>query len=402
MILPSINSAEYDYALPAERIAKFPLNNRDDSKLLIYNGQTISETVFSNLPDVLPDNALLVFNNTKVIRARLRFFKATGACIEIFCLEPHAPSSIELAFKQTEQVEWVCMAGNLKKWKEGEVSTNIRISNRNIKISATIAERLNENLIVRFCWNDTSLTFADILEAAGQTPIPPYLEREAVDLDAERYQTVYSKYKGSVAAPTAGLHFTVNVLQRLSCNGIQSAELTLHVGAGTFKPVKSDLATEHRMHTEHFTVSLNTLKQLEAHKGQIIAVGTTSVRTLESLYIAGVKRALSQPFNVIHQWDGFAYPPNLTMKEALGCLINYMEKHHQTLFDASTSIMIVPGYKLKAIDGLITNFHQPRSTLLLLIAAFVGNDWKNIYRYAINNHFRFLSYGDSSLLMKQS
>ena len=395
----SIDISRYDYNLPSERIAKFPLDNRDDSKLLIYNNHNIEETIFNQLDRIIPENTLLVFNNTKVIRARLNFFKSTGARIEIFCLEPYNPSNSEEAFQQKESVEWICMIGNLKKWKEGEIFAEVIINNTKINIFASIVKKMTDGVVIRFSWDNGTITFAEILDGMGQTPIPPYLEREAVELDSERYQTVYSKYKGSVAAPTAGLHFTDSVLERLSTKGVKSAELTLHVGAGTFKPVKSVSIYEHEMHTEHFSVPLNALKQISGRNGNIIAVGTTSVRTLESLYIAGIKCSKGIAFDKIEQWDGFEFDSDLTVNDSFNYLIKYMEQNRMSVFNASTTIMIVPGFRYKVIDGLITNFHQPRSTLLLLIAALVGDDWEKIYNYALENDFRFLSYGDSSLLI---
>ena len=390
----------YDYHLPAERIAKYPLANRDDSKLLLYDGHNISETVFNQLHKIIPDNALLVFNNTKVIRARLHFYKLTGALIEIFCLEPFNPSNIDEAFQCRKQVEWSCMVGNLKKWKDDIISTEINLNGAKTIIYAKIIQCLKDSVIIRFSWDNQMLTFAEILDIAGKTPIPPYLEREAVDLDIERYQTVYSKYNGSVAAPTAGLHFTETLLNNLLYKGIKNVELTLHVGAGTFKPVKSASITDHIMHSEYFSVSIDALEQIKNHSGPIIAVGTTSVRTLESLYIAGIKLKYNNDFRKIEQWDGFEYKSDETLSEIFYYILKYMKNNSLETFEASTSLMIVPGIKFNVIDGLITNFHQPRSTLLLLIAAFIGDDWKNIYQYAMDNDFRFLSYGDGSLLLR--
>jgi S-adenosylmethionine:tRNA ribosyltransferase-isomerase len=396
-----VNINEYDYELPADKIAKFPLEVRDNSKLLIYDGQQIGETIFNKLHEVIPNNSLLVFNDTKVIKARLHFYKVTGAQIEILCLEPYKPANIEEAFQQNEHADWVCIVGNLKKWKSGKLSTRIQIDKSKTIIYATIIKRLEDNLIIRFSWDNKMLTFADILEITGETPIPPYLERESVALDRERYQTVYSKHRGSVAAPTAGLHFTETLLNKLSERNIKKVELTLHVGAGTFKPVKSDLITEHKMHTEHFSVSKNALLKISEHTGPVIAVGTTSARTLESLYIAGIKLKNNQNCHEIEQWDGFKYKSNEPVKETIKTIIQYLEQNNLETFEASTSLMIIPDYQFNIIDGLITNFHQPRSTLLMLIAAFTGEYWKTIYQYAINNDFRFLSYGDTSFLYKK-
>jgi len=394
----SININDYDYCLTPDKIAKFPLDNRDDSKLLLYDGQNISETVFNQIHSIIPDNSLLVFNNSKVINARLHFFKKTGAKIEIFCLEPYFPLNIEEAFQQKSYVEWVCMVGNVKKWKDDELTATIKINCTNTTIYAKITQYLEENVVVMFSWDNPLVSFAEILNIFGKTPIPPYLERKEVASDNERYQTVYSKFRGSTASPTAGLHFTESLLNKLSEKGIKKVELTLHVGAGTFKPVKNELITEHKMHAERFTVSFDALSQIIEHSGPIIAVGTTSVRTLESLYISGNKLINNEDFRNIKQWDSLKYEPNKSFREIFEFLMKYMKKNNLEIFESVTSLMIVPGFKFNVINGIITNFHQPRSTLLLLIAAFVGNDWKKIYNYAINNEFRFLSYGDSSFI----
>ena len=396
-----LNINEYDYYLPAEKIAKFPLETRDNSKLLIYNGQEISETVFNKIDEIIPQNSLLVFNNTKVIKARLFFYKQTGAQIEILCLEPYNPSNVEDAFQQTEFSDWICMVGNLKKWKDDKISSVIDVNNIKTTVYASIIQRLDENLIIRFSWNNKDFTFADILNNIGQIPIPPYLEREAEEIDNERYQTVYSQNKGSVAAPTAGLHFTEELLNKLSDKGIKKVELTLHVGAGTFKPVKNNEITEHKMHTEHFSISKKALLEICEFSGHIIAVGTTTVRTLESLYISAIKMKNNADFRKTEQWDGFKYTSQEPFNEALKNIVQYMEKNNIETFEAETSLMIIPEYKFNIIDGLITNFHQPRSTLLMLIAAFSGKYWKEIYEYALIKNYRFLSYGDSSFLYNE-
>lgn len=397
--LPIIDISEFDYTLPSSRIAKYPLQNRDESKLLEISGKHFISRGFKELPEVLPQKSLLVFNNTKVVKARLLFKKSTGAQIEIFCLEPHQPNDAALAFQQAQSVEWQCMVGNLKKWKEGAISTEATTPHGVLKVDATIVKKLSDAIIIRFEWKSSSVTFADLLESMGETPIPPYLERRAETIDGERYQTIYSKSDGSVAAPTAGLHFTENILDQITKKGMERVELTLHVGAGTFKPVKSKYISNHEMHTEHFQIQLDTLKKIVKHDGPIIAVGTTSVRTLESIYRAGVLLHKNLPFHEITQWDGFMHESSLSMKESYQLIIDYLEKESLLSFQASTSIIIVPGYEFKVIDGLITNFHQPKSTLLLLIAALIGDQWKEAYNYAMNNNFRFLSYGDSSLLM---
>ncbi|HHU57577.1 MAG TPA: S-adenosylmethionine:tRNA ribosyltransferase-isomerase [Bacteroidales bacterium] len=400
MSIPQISIAEYDYDLPSARIAKYPLARRDESKLLVYRQQKIEQGYFKQLSSFLPNNTLLVFNNTKVIRARLRFQKATGAQIEIFCLEPHVPTEAALAFEAKKEVQWQCLIGNAKKWKEGKVQALAETSLGSITVFAERVAKLGDGAIVRFSWEQEELSFAEIMEGLGQTPIPPYLERAAEDIDKERYQTVYSKYLGSVAAPTAGLHFSPTVLSELERSGTRVAELTLHVGAGTFKPVKAETIDGHEMHTEHFEIDTATLKLLAAHTGPLIAVGTTSVRTLESLYRAAQHLKCGKDPHQIRQWDGFSGSGDLSRQEALETLIGYLEANKLPSFKAATSIIVAPGYRFGVVDGLITNFHQPRSTLLLLIAAIVGERWKDIYRYALDHDFRFLSYGDSSLILR--
>lgn len=400
MSIPQINISDYQYILPPERIARYPLEKRDDSKLLVYNKGHIAHSAFRQLADFLPDNTLLVFNNTRVIRARLQFKKQSGARVEIFCLEPYQPSDTVLAFQSRSQVQWICMVGNQKKWKEGPVYAQAELGGVTIEIKALVIERLTDGSVIEFSWENKDYSFADILENLGHTPIPPYLEREDEEIDIERYQTVYSKYQGSVAAPTAGLHFTDSIMQVLAEKGIASAELTLHVGAGTFKPVKADSISEHEMHTEHFEVNLPTLTKIASHSGPVIAVGTTSVRTLESLYGAAALLQKQGPYRHIKQWDGLELTSTMTRTDALGHLISELEKQGLKSFKASTSIIIAPGYSFKTVDGIITNFHQPRSTLLLLIAALIGDNWKEVYKQALAHDYRFLSYGDSSLLLR--
>lgn len=400
MSIPEINISDYQYILPPERIARYPLEKRDDSKLLVYNKGHIAHSAFRQLADFLPDNTLLVFNNTRVIRARLQFKKQSGARVEIFCLEPYQPSDTVLAFQSRSQVQWICMVGNQKKWKEGPVYAQAELGGVTIEIKALVIEKLTDGSVIEFSWENKDYSFADILENLGHTPIPPYLEREDEEIDIERYQTVYSKYQGSVAAPTAGLHFTDSIMQVLAEKGIASAELTLHVGAGTFKPVKADSISEHEMHTEHFEVNLPTLTKIASHSGPVIAVGTTSVRTLESLYGAAALLQKQGPYRHIKQWDGLELTSTMTRTDALGHLISELEKQGLKSFKASTSIIIAPGYSFKTVDGIITNFHQPRSTLLLLIAALIGDNWKEVYKQALAHDYRFLSYGDSSLLLR--
>ena len=398
---------EYTYALPDERIAKYPLAERDASKLLIYRGGQIRETLFRSLPDCLPDGALLVFNNTRVIRARLLFRKDTGAMIEIFCLEPAVPSDYEQSFAQTDHCTWHCLVGNSKRWKSGQLHTTVTVGSEPVTLSAeriSVAGEAGD--LVDFHWDNPCCTFSDVLEAVGVLPIPPYLHRETEAQDLQTYQTVYSKVKGSVAAPTAGLHFTPAVLAELDARGIEREEVTLHVGAGTFRPVKSDTIGGHAMHTEHFAVTRRTVDRLLAKPEHVIAVGTTSVRTLESLYYigcalarGGADESADEAFTV-GQWEPYdADAPTLTAEEALRAILCYLDRRGMDRLWAATQIIIAPGYQFKIVRGMVTNFHQPQSTLLLLVSAFVGGDWRTIYDYALSHDFRFLSYGDSSLLL---
>ena len=398
-----IRISEFNYPLPDERIAKFPLPNRDESKLLVYRHGKVSEDRFTSLPAYLEPGEMMVFNNTKVIQARLHFRKETGALIEVFCLEPISPNDYVLSFQQTKQCSWLCMVGNLKKWKEGTLKRKMEVKGRTITLSATRGECRGTSHWVDFEWDDDTLTFADVLEAVGELPIPPYLNRETQESDKQTYQTVYSKIKGSVAAPTAGLHFTERVLKALDERGIDREELTLHVGAGTFKPVKSEEIEGHEMHTEYISVSKRTIEKLIAHGGQTIAVGTTSVRTLESLYYIGIFISQNPEANQedlhVKQWMPYEPHPFLTPIESLQCILDYLNHHGMEALHTSTQIIIAPGYEYKIVKKIVTNFHQPQSTLLLLVSAFVKGDWKKIYDYALSHDFRFLSYGDSSLLI---
>jgi S-adenosylmethionine:tRNA ribosyltransferase-isomerase len=392
---------EYDYDLPDTRVAKFPEQKRDHSNLLVYNKGVITSDQFYNLPNYL-SGKVLFFNNTKVIKARLLFKRVTGATIEIFCLEPLSPFEYAKVFSSTEAVEWKCLVGNMKKWKEDELSTEVIINGESHKLSAQKVELLDEGVLIRFYWDDSKICFGQILEAAGAIPIPPYLNRKQEEIDIDRYQTVYSKWEGSVAAPTAGLHFTDSVFSNLSEKDNKFAELTLHVGAGTFKPVKAENIDEHTMHTEHFSISLSTLEMLLANNGSIVAVGTTSVRTIESIYWLGIKVLLSKTdIKELHlnQWDAYNLPDTYSSEDVLNGLIALCKKSGVSHLVGSTQIMIAPGYKFKIVNALITNFHQPRSTLLLLVSALIGYRWKDVYDYALKNNFRFLSYGDSSLLI---
>ena len=398
-----IKISEFNYPLPDERIAKFPLANRDESKLLVYRQGEVSEDRFTSLPDYLEPGEMMVFNNTKVIQARLHFRKETGALIEVFCLEPIAPNDYVLSFQQTKKCSWLCMVGNLKKWKEGTLKREVEVKGKTITLSATRGECRGTSHWIYFEWDDDSLTFADVLEAVGELPIPPYLNRETQESDKQTYQTVYSKIKGSVAAPTAGLHFTERVLKALDEKGIDREELTLHVGAGTFKPVKSEEIEGHEMHTEYISVNKGTLEKLIAHGGKTIAVGTTSVRTLESLYYIGILIHLNPEANQeelhVKQWMPYEPHPALTPVESLQNILDYLNRNNMEALHTSTQIIIAPGYEYKIVKKIVTNFHQPQSTLLLLVSAFVKGDWKKIYDYALSHDFRFLSYGDSSLLI---
>lgn len=398
-----IRISEYNYPLPDERIAKFPLPIRDQSKLLIYRHGEISEDVFTALPNYLPTNSLMIFNNTKVIQARLHFRKETGALIEVFCLEPIAPNDYALNFQQTEHAAWLCMIGNLKKWKEGTLRKEMTVKGHQLTLTATRGECHGTSHWVGFNWNNQEVTFADILEVFGELPIPPYLNRDTQESDKETYQTVYSKIQGSVAAPTAGLHFTPRVLESLSTQGVDLEELTLHVGAGTFKPVKSEEIEGHEMHTEYISVNRSTIEKLIAHDGAAIAVGTTSVRTLESLYHIGVTLHLhpeaSEEQLHVNQWQPYETATDLEPTEALREIVAYLDRHQMETLHTSTQIIIAPGYHYKIVKAMVTNFHQPQSTLLLLVSAFVKGNWKAIYDYALGHDFRFLSYGDSSLLI---
>lgn len=398
-----IKISQYNYPLPDERIAKFPLPVRDHSKLLIYRHGQVDEDVFTSLPRYLEPGELMIFNNTKVIQARLHFRKETGALIEIFCLEPIRPNDYALNFQQTGGCSWLCMIGNLKKWKEGPLSRTVRVKDKEVTLTARRGECIRTSHWIDFSWDDDTVTFADLLEAVGELPIPPYLNRETQESDKETYQTVYSKIKGSVAAPTAGLHFTERVLTALDEQGIDREELTLHVGAGTFKPVKSEEIEGHEMHTEYISVSRRTIEKLIAHGGKAVAVGTTSVRTLESLYYIGICISRNPDANQeelhVPQWMPYEEKYGLAPVEALRHILDYLDRHGMEALHTSTQIIIAPGYEYKIVRKIVTNFHQPQSTLLLLVSAFVKGDWKKIYDYALGHGFRFLSYGDSSLLI---
>ena len=433
-----IQIKDYNYPLPDERIAKFPLPERDSSKLLVYKSGEVTDDVFRSLPHYLPKGALMVFNNTKVIRARLHFRKKTlssspfrgreeygnnsqlstlnsqlvnGALIEVFLLEPASPVEYQENFIATSECSWYCLVGNSKKWKEGLLFGEFQIGGTSYTISAERVASHGTSFEIRFRW-EGNFAFSEVLESLGELPIPPYLNRKTEESDLRTYQTVYSKIKGSVAAPTAGLHFTERVLADLDAHGIEREELTLHVGAGTFKPVRSEEIGDHEMHTEHIAVRLQTIEKLIQHKGKAIAVGTTSVRTLESLYYMGIKAQQLMDAGKdtgdaeelhVDQWMPYSQLSTLNSQlstvSALESLWDYLSRHHLDVLHSSTQIIIAPGYLFHIVQMMVTNFHQPQSTLLLLVSAFVHGDWRKIYDYALANGFRFLSYGDSSLLI---
>ena len=418
-----IKISDYNYDLPDERIAKFPIAQRDHSKLLVYKHGEVSDDVFHHLPTYLPHGALMIFNNTKVIQARLHFRKETGALIEVFLMEPAEPTDYELMFQTTGHCSWLCMIGNLKKWKEGSLKRDFEIKGNKLTLSATmrrgdalgseaqkmVAKGGGTNYWVDFDWDNDKVSFAEILEAVGELPIPPYLNRKTEESDKTTYQTVYSKIKGSVAAPTAGLHFTDAVLKDLDAHGIDREEVTLHVGAGTFKPVKSLEIEGHQMHTEYIVVHRRSLEKLIKHECRVIAVGTTSVRTIESLYYMGVHLLKHPEANEddlhVKQWDPYELSEDgnlvdgITPMQAIQAIIDYLDRNGLEALHSSTQIIIAPGYQYKIVKMLVTNFHQPQSTLLLLVSAFLKGDWRKIYDYALSHDFRFLSYGDSSLLI---
>lgn len=396
----NIRITDYSYDLPVERVAKYPLAERDRSRLLVWNGRGITDMVFSDLPELADSGHLLVFNNTRVIRARLRFRKETGAVIEVFCLEPHLPHNFAQNLSSGVSVEWKCLIGNLKRWKTGTLESEFVYNGCRHLLRAERREAEGDSFIVRFAWDTCDLSFADVLESMGHMPIPPYLGRDDEESDAADYQTLYARHDGSVAAPTAGLHFTPALLGRLHEKGIEKAEITLHVSAGTFRPVKSELICDHMMHTEHFFVSRDTLKRLIGRK--ITAVGTTTVRTLESLYWLGLSSAAGRwhPKDMpsVSQWEPYEAHDGMEADAAIDQLLKVMDRTGVDVLEAKTDIIIVPGYRFRIVGSMITNFHQPRSTLLLLVAAYTGEAWKKIYSHALSSGYRFLSYGDSMLL----
>ena len=404
MMLPQkILIKEFNYYLPQEKIAIHPLPERDKSKLLVYKSGKMAERTYAQLADCLPADSLLVFNNTRVMAVRILFTKHTGSTIELFCLEPADDyPDVTTAMLQKGKVFWKCLVGGAKKWKEEWLSNN----KEEVVLSAKKVKQERDYFIIEFNWNDESLSFADVLQLFGTIPLPPYLNRAVEQEDNERYQTIYARYNGSVAAPTAGLHFTESLFEKLQTKGVEKDFVTLHVGAGTFKPVKAESIAEHDMHAEFIEVSVALIEHLIQYLPKtIVAVGTTSLRTIESLYWMGVKvignEDISSEEISIVQWEAYELPQDIIAKDALNALLNWMKKWQLEKLMTKTKILIAPGYQLRVAKALITNFHQPQSTLLLLIAAIVGNDWKKIYEYALENDFRFLSYGDGSLLWKR-
>ena len=401
-MIPVIRIEDYNYELPDEKIAKYPLSKRDASKLLHYESGNVDQKLFSDISSLIPEGSLMVFNDTKVVPARLHFQRETGAHIEIFCLEPVLPEEYVSMFAVTDRCRWKCIVGNVKRWKNDTLTlynpdNDPAISSMGLKADLILRE--GETSVVEFSWADGA-PFSKVLEVCGSVPIPPYLNRDTEDIDLERYQTLYARYRGSVAAPTAGLHFTEEVLDKIRERNVSLETVCLHVGAGTFLPVKSSLVSEHTMHREPFVVTLDFLEKLLARAGKVVAVGTTSVRTLESLYYIGVKCIENGVPSDVDQWDPYVRNYDYSLEDSLKALVEYLKVNSLKELQLGTRIIIVPGYIFKVVDVLVTNFHQPQSTLLLLISAFVKGDWKNIYDYALTNDFRFLSYGDSSILFR--
>lgn len=402
-MLPNIRIEDFTYELPDERIAKYPLKYRDSSQLLSYNDGNIDKRSFSGIAELIPDDSLMIFNDTKVVPARLHFQRPTGAHIEIFCLEPVQPEEYVSMFAVTGSCRWKCIVGNIKRWKNDTLTLYNPMADKRIDemgLKADLIERVGETSIIEFSWA-IDAPFSQVLEVCGTVPIPPYLNRNTEDVDLERYQTLYARYRGSVAAPTAGLHFTENVLESIRSKGVVTDTVCLHVGAGTFLPVKSSLVAEHTMHREPFVVTLELLERLIERKGKVVAVGTTSVRTLESLYYAGVSCIEKGRPEDVGQWDPYSREYQYSTDEALNAIAGYLRANGLKELKIGTRIIIVPGFRFRIVDILVTNFHQPQSTLLLLISAFVDGDWRRIYDYALANDFRFLSYGDSSILFRR-
>ncbi len=405
-VIRNININDYNYDLPDEKIAKYPLDERDMSKLLVFDGDKIEEDRFRNISTHLPAGSLLLFNDTKVINARMIFEKETGARIEVFCLDPISPSDYAQAFAQNGRCSWKCLVGNSKKWKDGRLKKSIIVDGKNLDLYITRVREIGNSFEILFEWDNPDICFSQIIDVAGNIPIPPYLNRNSEDIDKVRYQTVYSHYQGSVAAPTAGLHFTERVMGDLKKCNIQSDAVTLHVGAGTFQPVKTDNAAEHEMHTEHFIVKRTTIEKIVQYLGNITITGTTTVRTVESLFCVGAqifenKDVDAEEFHV-SQWEAYEYKDKYDVREILENLLSWMTAKGLEYIRCATQIMIVPGFRFRITDRLITNFHQPKSTLLLLLSAFIGDEWRKVYGYALENNFRFLSYGDSCLFLHKN
>lgn len=402
-VVRNININDYNYDLPDEKIAKYPLAERDMSKLLVFDGERIEEDRFRNISTHLPSGGLLLFNDTKVINARMIFEKETGARIEVFCLDPLSPSDYALAFAENKSCSWKCLVGNSKKWKEGKLRKQVCVGNVSLYLYIIRVREIGNSFEILFEWDNPDVTFSQIIDAAGNIPIPPYLNRNSEEIDSVRYQTVYSHYEGSVAAPTAGLHFTERVMDDIRKHGIDCDAVTLHVGAGTFQPVKTDNAAEHEMHTEHFVVNRSTIEKIASNLGNITITGTTTVRTVESLYRVAVQVSENKDVDTnefaVSQWEAYSGKENYDTKELLLNLLSWMDDKGFDSIRCATQIMIVPGFKFRIVDRLITNFHQPKSTLLLLLSAFIGDDWRKVYGYALENGFRFLSYGDSCLFL---
>lgn len=402
-MIPEIKIEDYNYPLPDERIAKYPLSERDASKLLIYRNGNVSQDRFRNIAEQIPEGSVMVFNDTKVVPARLHFQRESGAHIEIFCLEPVLPEEYVTMFAVTERCRWKCIVGNVKRWKGDTLHLYNPLNDTEIEdmgLKADLVERSGETSIVEFTWKNGA-PFSKVLEICGSVPIPPYLNRDTENIDLERYQTLYARFRGSVAAPTAGLHFTEDVLNEIRSRNVVTDTVCLHVGAGTFLPVKSSNVAEHTMHREPFVVTLPLLERLIDKTGSLVAVGTTSVRTLESLYYVGVKCIESGKPSDVDQWEPYTREYPYTVQESLNAIADYLRANGLDELKVGTRIIIVPGYEFKLVDVLVTNFHQPQSTLLLLISAFVKGDWHNIYDFALENDFRFLSYGDSSILFRR-
>lgn len=405
-VVRNININDYNYSLPDEKIAKYPLAERDMSKLLVFDGDKIEEDRFRNISTHLPAVSLLLFNDTKVINARMIFEKETGARIEVFCLDPILPSDYAQAFAQNGRCSWKCLVGNSKKWKDGRLKKNIIVDGISLDLYITRIREIGNSFEILFEWDNPEICFSQIIEVAGNIPIPPYLNRNSEDIDKVRYQTVYSHYQGSVAAPTAGLHFTERVMEDMKKCNIESDAVTLHVGAGTFQPVKTDNAAEHEMHTEHFIVKRSTIEKIVQYLGNITITGTTTVRTVESLFCVGVQVVENKDIDTdefhVSQWEAYSYKEKYDAREVLENLLSWMTAKGIEYIRCATQIMIVPGFRFRITDRLITNFHQPKSTLLLLLSAFIGEDWRKVYNYALENNFRFLSYGDSCLFLNKT